>query len=186
MSLQNTKLLINLDTSGQYRRVIEICRATFLKKHTDYGPSWQILRPTSITDQLFIKAKRIRTIEETGKNTVSEPVENEYIGIINYSAIALIIIENNFHDETNIEKLYDSAISRAFETYLAKNQDYGEAWRDMRTSSLTDLILMKILRIRSIEDNHGKTIISEGVDANYIDILNYAVFALIQLLQKKD
>ncbi|MCZ2355148.1 MAG: DUF1599 domain-containing protein [Bacteroidia bacterium] len=169
-----------MNTSDQYYQVIATCKQLFLKKHLDYGASWQILRLTSVTDQLFIKAKRIRTIEDTGKNSVQEPIENEYVGLINYAIIALIILSGGNHED-NIEKYYDQAVVRAFETYLAKNQDYGEAWRDMRTSSLTDLILMKILRIRSIEDNNGKTIASEGVDANYIDILNYAVFALIQL-----
>lgn len=170
----------------QYDEALGRCREIFLKKTRDYGTAWRILRPKSLTDQIFIKAQRIRTIEETGENRVGEDVRDEYIGIVNYCIMALLQLElSDKHDmEMPLEKvsaLYDAKAQLARELMIRKNHDYGEAWREMRVSSLTDLILMKILRIRQIEDNQGKTIISEGIDANYLDMINYALFALIRL-----
>jgi len=174
------------DTSLQFTKVIEICRNIFQKKTMDYGTAWRILRASSLTDQLFIKAQRIRTIQETNENRVGERVEDEFIAIVNYCVMALIQLQKGeklpmeLPAETAL-KLYDETTQEAHDLMMKKNHDYGEAWRDMRVSSLTDLILMKILRVKQIEDNQGKTVISEGVDANYYDMLNYAVFALIHL-----
>ena len=152
----------------------------------DYGSAWRILRTSSLTDQIFIKANRVRTIQETGESKVDEGIEPEFIGMINYSAMALIQLDKEGDDdlELGLEEgtaLYESKLKLAKELMLNKNHDYGEAWRDMRISSLTDLILMKLLRIKQIEDNKGKTLISEGIDANYFDIINYAIFALIRI-----
>lgn len=173
-------------TTEQYTKVISSCRDIFSKKTKDYGTAWRILRASSLTDQLFIKAQRIRTLQETGESRVGEGVYEEFQAIVNYCIMALIQIENK--DLTELElgeeratALYDHYAKEAFELMQRKNHDYGEAWRDMRVSSLTDLILMKILRVKQIEDNQGKTIISEGIDANYFDMLNYAVFSLIHL-----
>jgi hypothetical protein len=172
-------------TEQEYDAAVRVCKDIFLKKNHDYGTSWRILRPSSITDQLFIKAKRIKTLEEkTAK--VSEGKISEYIAIVNYAVIGIIQLElaatENFEMSTNVlEKNYDSIIAETRELMFLKNHDYGEAWRDMRISSLTDLILMKLLRIKQIENNKGNTLISEGVKANYQDILNYAIFALIRL-----
>lgn len=173
-------------TLEQYDAALESCRDIFLKKTKDYGTAWRILRPKSLTDQIFIKAQRIRTIEETGENKVGEGVTDEYAGIINYCIMAQLQLEMGASDgqELAYEKaaeLYDGKAQLARNLMIAKNTDYGEAWRDMRVSSLTDLILMKILRTRQIEDNNGKTLISEGLDANYLDMMNYALFALIRL-----
>jgi len=171
-------------TEGQYRKVIAKCRSVFAKKATDYGTAWRIMRVSSITDQIFIKAQRVRTIQETGENRVGESVESEFIAIVNYCTMGLIQLDGVGEAEISSEKakvLYDQKTSLAFELMKEKNHDYGEAWRDMRISSLTDLIMMKVLRTKQIEDNKGKTLISEGIDANYLDMLNYAVFALIQL-----
>jgi len=152
----------------------------------DYGASWRILRTTSLTDQIFIKANRIRTLETIGESKVGEGIEPEFLGIINYCLMALIQIDKGFANEPDLkpeaaESLFLEKFEVAKNLMLAKNHDYGEAWRDMRVSSFTDLILVKLLRIKEIENNQGKTIVSEGVDANYLDIVNYAVFALIQL-----
>lgn len=173
-------------TNIEYTNVVNVCRDIFLKKTKDYGTAWRILRPSSLTDQLFIKAQRIRTIQETGLNKVGESVEDEFKAIVNYCVMALIqLLEKDLNDfelsEGQVTTLYDKYVKVAHELMTKKNHDYGEAWRDMRVSSLTDLILMKILRIKQIEDNQGETLISEGVDANYFDMLNYAVFALIHL-----
>ncbi len=173
-------------TSLQYDQAISLCKDIYLKKMQDYGSAWRILRTSSLTDQIYIKAQRIRSIEEKKSHKVDEGVESEFIGIVNYAAIALIQLE--LGEKGPMELKSDDAILR-FEQQLAKakalmlnkNHDYGEAWRDMRVSSMTDLILMKLLRIKQIEDNSGSTLISEGVDANYFDIINYAVFALIKL-----
>jgi len=174
------------ETSAQYTKVIADCRDIFQKKTRDYGTAWRILRPGSLTDQIFIKAQRIRTIQETGENKVGESIEDEFKAIINYCVMAVIQLE--YGDKLPLElpeeeavRLYDKVTKETHDLMLRKNHDYGEAWRDMRVSSLTDLILMKILRVKQIEDNQGKTIISEGIDANYIDMLNYSVFALIHL-----
>lgn len=172
-------------TSQEYSGIIAYCREIFQKKTRDYGTAWRILRPSSLTDQLFIKAQRIRTIQETGENKVGERVEDEFVAIVNYCLMALIQLREDGLDmelsEEHALKLYDKYSDEAYELMQRKNHDYGEAWRDMRVSSLTDLILMKILRIKQIEDNSGHTIISEGIDANYFDMLNYAVFSLIHL-----
>lgn len=173
-------------TEKEFDKIINNCLEIFSKKTHDYGTAWRILRSSSLTDQIFIKAQRIRTIQETGENKVGESVEGEFIAIVNYCIMALIQLEKN--EELAIEmeaaeaiQLYSEYAQKAKELMLRKNHDYGEAWRDMRVSSLTDLILMKLLRIKQIEDHQGKTLISEGVDANYYDMLNYAVFALIHL-----
>ena len=173
-------------TEEQYTNIIENCRSIFEKKTKDYGTAWRILRPSSLTDQIFIKAQRIRTIQETGENKVGENINDEFIAIVNYCIMALVQLSNDNEltlelSDENALALYDEYADKAKELMLKKNHDYGEAWRDMRVNSLTDLILMKILRVKQIEDNKGKTIISEGIDANYYDMLNYAVFALIHL-----
>jgi hypothetical protein len=174
-----------MQTSEQYTKVISSCREIYTKKTKDYGTAWRILRPSSLTDQIFIKAQRIRTIQETGSNLVGESISSEFQAIVNYCIMALIQLEytsdNLELSEADACNLYDTYANEAFELMKKKNHDYGEAWRDMRVSSLTDLILMKILRVKQIEDNQGKTLISEGIDANYYDMLNYAVFSLIHL-----
>ncbi len=157
-----------------------------MKKTIDYGTAWRILRTSSITDQIFIKASRIRSIEEKGISRIDEPVQDEYIGIVNYCVMALVQLEMNSEDGLDLEVseaegLYDKWVEVSKELMEDKNHDYGEAWRDMRVSSMTDLILMKLLRVKQIEENEGQTIISEGLDANYLDIINYAIFALIKL-----
>ncbi len=172
------------NTIIEFTNVITNCREIFTAKTKDYGTAWRILRPTSLTDQLFIKANRIKTIQETGVNQVGESIEGEFKAIVNYCVIALIQLKETDLVELELDLnqatlLYDRYMNSAIELMSKKNHDYGEAWRDMRVSSLTDLILMKILRIKQIEDNDGKTSISEGIDANYYDMLNYAVFALI-------
>lgn len=174
------------DTSLQFDTVVSKCTEIFKKKTIDYGTAWRILRSSSLTDQIFIKANRIRTIQETGSSKVNEGVEPEFIGIVNYCVMALIQLdlEKDNRLELPADEVishYQKKIQEAKDLMMAKNHDYGEAWRDMRVSSLTDLILMKILRVKQIEDNEGKTIISEGIDANYFDMLNYSVFALIHL-----
>jgi hypothetical protein len=173
-----------INTAEQYKKVIANCRSIFVKKGKDYGTAWRVLRVSSLTDQIFIKAQRIRTIQETGVNKVGEDIQGEFIAIVNYCAMGLIQLQigTETTDEIPLEEAierYDEKTSVAFDLMENKNHDYGEAWRDMRVSSLTDLIMMKILRTKQIEDNDGKTLISEGVDANYLDMLNYAVFALV-------
>ncbi len=173
-------------TSKQYEEVINQCKDIFLKKMKDYGTAWRNLRPKSLTDQIFIKAQRIKSIEEKGTQKVHDDITGEYIGIINYCLIALIQLElaNDSRIDLpyqEVEHLYLKYIANTQKLMEDKNHDYGEAWRDMRLSSLTDLILMKIFRVKQIEDNQGQTIISEGVDANYMDMINYAVFAMIKL-----
>ncbi len=170
-------------TLAQYDQQFNKCRELFKKKTIDYGTAWRILRPSSLTDQIFIKANRIRTLQENGLSKVDEGIEPEFIGIVNYCIMALVQLETN---ETKLElgaekamKLYDTYAKKVRDLMQAKNHDYGEAWRDMRVSSLTDLILMKILRTKQIENNQGKTLVSEGIDANYYDMINYALFALI-------
>ncbi len=173
-------------TFKQYLKETKTCRNLFLKKNKDYGTAWRILRTSSLTDQLFIKAKRIRSIEQNGMMKVDEGVTSEYIGLVNYCIMALIQLELNEEAPLELEEkvvvdLYDKYHDATFELMKAKNHDYGEAWRDMRRSSLTDLILMKIFRVKQIEDNKGKTLVSEGLDANFQDIINYSVFALIKI-----
>ena len=170
----------------EYDAVITICKDLFIKKTKDYGTAWRILRPSSITDQIFIKAQRIRTLEEKKISKVGEDIIPEYIGIINYCIIAMMQLELNANapfelPSEQVEIEFNKKANETKELMFAKNHDYGEAWRDMRISSLTDLILMKILRVKQIEDNQGQTLASEGVKANYQDMLNYSVFALIKL-----
>jgi hypothetical protein len=172
-------------TINQYNSQISKCRQLFESKNKDYGTSWRILRPTSITDQIMIKALRIRSIEETKENKVGESIEDEFIGIYNYSIIGLMQLKywnspNEFSFD-EIMRLYDQELEATRQLMVKKNHDYGEAWREMRVSSFTDLILMKINRTKQIEDNKGQTIVSEGIDANYKDMMNYAIFALITL-----
>jgi hypothetical protein len=174
------------NTSQEFDAVIAVCKSLFLKKTKDYGTAWRILRPASITDQIFIKAQRIRTLEEKKVSKVGEGIIPEYIGIINYCVIAMMQLELNESDPLEmelkaVETKYDDLVNENKALMFNKNHDYGEAWRDMRISSLTDLILMKIFRVKQIEDNLGQTLASEGVKANYQDMLNYAVFALIKL-----
>jgi hypothetical protein len=183
--------LVMNKTTAQFDEAIKDCKDIFIKKMQDYGTAWRILRLSSITDQIFIKAQRIRSIEDKGTMRVNEDIRNEYIGIINYSVIALIQIELGTSSDTNLPAdkaitLYDQYVNKAKSLMENKNHDYDEAWREMRVSSLTDLILMKLMRVKQIEDNKGRTIISEGIDANYLDLINYAVFALIRLNEKKD
>ena len=179
------------NTSKQYDEAIEACRSIFEKKMKDYDSAWRILRTSSLTDQIYIKAKRIRSIEEKGMSKVQEGIVPEFIGIINYSIMALVQLKKGYSEETNmpVEEVmeeYNTFVATAKGLMENKNHDYDEAWREMRTSSLTDLILQKLLRIKQIENNKGKTLVSEGIDANYLDMINYAVFALIQLKENGD
>lgn len=178
---------MNNITSTQFDIAITECKEIFMTKMKDYGTAWRILRTTSLTDQIYIKAKRIRSIDELGSQKIEEGVKPEFIGIINYSIIALVQLELGVAEKDinlpieEAEILYDKYVKASKSLMEDKNHDYGEAWRNMRISSLTDIILMKLLRIKQIEDNDGKTRISEGLDANYFDILNYSIFALIKL-----
>jgi len=181
--------LIN-QTSIQYDAAIKKCREIFIKKNTDYGTSWRVMRLSSITDQIFIKAQRLKTIELKGEQKVNDDEISEYIGIINYCVIALIQIE--LKESTAVEldtailtSLYDKYIALTKSLMEQKNHDYGEAWRDMRVSTFTDMMLMRLLRIKQIEDSKGKTVMSEGIDANFQDMINYSVFALIHLSEEK-
>ena len=176
-------------TNKEYANVINVCRDIFSKKTKDYGTAWRVLRPSSLTDQIFIKAQSIRTLQETGENKVGESAEDEFKAIINYCIMAIIQLRETSLTELEVDSsiadaLYEKYATEAYELMAKKNHDYGEAWRSMRVSSLTDLILMKLLRVKQIEDNEGATIISEGIDANYFDMLNYAVFSLILLTEK--
>lgn len=173
-------------TATEYKEVIGTCKALFAKKTHDYGTAWRVLRLPSITDQIFIKAQRIRSIQEKGVQKVNDPIKDEFVGIINYCIIALIQMELTHSQQMEmtfgeLEPLYDKAAADTFDLLQNKNHDYGEAWRDMRVGSMTDIILMKLLRVKQIEDNAGKTLVSEGVKANYQDMINYAVFCLIKL-----
>jgi Nucleotide modification associated domain 1 len=171
-------------TSQQYDKVIGICRDLYIKKMTDYGSAWRILRLPSLTDQIFIKAQRIRSLQENEVRKVNEDETSEFIGIINYCIMALIQIDKGIANQPDMNvavatQLYDEKVALTKQLMQDKNHDYGEAWREMRVSSLTDLILQKLLRVKQIEDNKGKTLVSEGIDANYQDMINYSVFALI-------
>lgn len=177
-------------TLTQYQTATDLAKDIFIKKTKDYGTAWRILRPSSLTDQLYIKASRIRSIQEKGQSKVEDPIDLEFVGIINYSVMALIQLEHKDLSELEmpveeVDALYAHYIKVAKDLMTSKNHDYGEAWRDMRVSSITDLILMKLLRVKKIEGNDGKTIISEGLDANYLDMINYAVFAMILLEEQK-
>jgi len=174
------------NTINEYKQVVKRCKEVFEKKAIDYGTAWRILRLSSITDQIFIKAQRIRSVQEKGKQKVGDDVASEFLGIINYCLIALIQITLKDDDRPEIpydelSPLYDESAEQTRLLLADKNHDYGEAWREMRISSITDIILMKLMRIKQIEDNEGKTLISEGIAANYQDIINYAVFCLIKL-----
>lgn len=174
------------DTKEQFEKVISQCRELFAKKLKDYGPSWRIMRPQSITDQLFIKANRIRSLEIKGTSRIDEGIRPEFVAIVNYGIIGLIQLALGFADTTDLSEeealtLYDKYMTETKELMYAKNHDYDEAWRGMRISSYTDLILMKIYRTKQIESHDGRTLVSEGVDANYMDMVNYALFGLIKL-----
>lgn len=174
------------DTKKQYEKVVANCRELFAKKLHDYGPAWRIMRPSSVTDQLFIKANRIRSIEIKGVAMVNEGIQPEFMAIVNYGVIGLIQLELGYAETADISnekalELYDKYVNTAMNLMLAKNHDYDEAWRGMRISSYTDVILMKLYRTKQIEDLAGKTLVSEGIDANFMDMINYAVFGLIKL-----
>ena len=178
-----------MNTEDSFDLIINNCHNLFNKKMLDYGSAWRILRLSSLTDQIFIKAQRIRSIEQKGKQEVDDSVDGEFQGIINYSIIALIQLDKGLADtaDLNLEQasnLHQHYANKAKTLMLAKNHDYDEAWRDMRVSSFTDLILQKLLRVKQIEDNQGETIVSEGIDANYFDMINYSIFALIKLSKK--
>ncbi len=175
-----------MDTKEQFDAVIAVCRDIYSKKLHDYGAAWRIMRPESITDQIFIKANRIRTLETKGVSKVGEGIRPELIGIVNYGIMGLIQLEKGYAESSDITteeavELYDRHMKKTVELMLAKNHDYDEAWRSMRTTSYTDLILMKLYRTKQIEDNQNKTLISEGIDANYMDMVNYALFGLIKI-----
>nr|WP_309757194.1 DUF1599 domain-containing protein [Flavobacterium sp.] len=172
------------NTSKEYDSVIATCRALFINKMKDYGCAWRILRLPSLTDQIYIKAQRIRSLQENEVRKIDEDETGEFIGIINYSIMSLIQLELGVVDQPDLEvakatELYDAKVKLTKDLMEDKNHDYGEAWREMRVSSLTDLILQKLLRVKQIEDNKGKTLVSEGIDANYQDMINYSIFALI-------
>lgn len=174
------------NTEQEFKDVLTECRKLFASKLHDYGASWRILRATSLTDQLFIKAKRIRSLEITGKSLVGDGIRPEFIALINYSIVGLIQLEKGFADKVDLSNeealaLYDQYAKEAYDLMLKKNHDYGEAWREMRVSSYTDLILTKIERVKEMEDIQGEVLVSEGIDANYMDIMNYAVFGAIKL-----
>jgi hypothetical protein len=177
---------MNAKTSSEYKEVMAACKALFAKKTHDYGTAWRVLRLPSITDQIYIKAQRIRTIQEKGTQKVADPIRDEFVGIINYCIIAMIQMSMAESSEMEVayaklEPMYDRVSEETFDLLQNKNHDYQEAWRDMRVSSMTDIILMKLLRVKQIEDNSGKTLASEGVKANYQDMINYAVFCLIKM-----
>ena len=178
-------------TEEEFALETKRCRDIFEKKTRDYGTSWRIMRLPSLTDQIFIKANRIRSIEETGENRIGDDVQGEYRAMVNYAVMALVQQELTGNDEMELPldkamQLYDKHLKRTVSLMLDKNHDYGEAWRQMRVSSMTDLILMKLRRIKQIEDNDGKTIISEGVEGSYMDIINYSLFCLIRLEELKN
>lgn len=178
------------NTEEQFKNVMKECRELFNKKLHDYGASWRLLRPESLTDQLLIKAKRIRSLEIKKKSLVGEGICPEFIGLINYGIIGLIQLEHGFVDAVDMTteealSLYDKYAKAALELMLKKNHDYDEVWRAMRVSSYTDFILTKLVRIKEIEDINGQTLVSEGIDANYMDIINYAVFGVIKLTEKE-
>ncbi len=184
-------LVMVKNTTAEYQQVVEQCRDIFDKKMRDYGAAWRIMRTESLTDQIYIKANRIRTLQRTAERLVNEGVEPEFIGIINYSAMAIIQLQLGVVDQPDLEpekasELHRQVLDDAFDLMSKKNHDYDEAWRSMRISSMTDLILMKLLRVKEIEDNDGKTIVSEGLDANYFDMINYAVFCMIKINEGKE
>lgn len=174
------------DTAAQYDKVLAECKALFQKKFDDYGASWRVMRPTAVTDQIYIKAQRIRSIQEKGQSLVNEGIRCEFIAIVNYGIMGLVQLEHGYsnapeQDHQTLLKWYNEYVAKARRLMLSKNHDYGEAWRSMRISSLTDIILQKIYRTKQIEDNRGAVSVSEGIDANYLDMINYAAFAVIRL-----
>ncbi len=178
-------------TNDQYLAIAESCKQIFLEKYDDYGPSWMAFRPKSLTDQMIIKARRIRQLEGGRESKVGDGIADEYRALVNYGIMALLQMDHDLDpecppDRSSIEKLYDEQMKKAYDLMQAKNHDYGEAWRDLRTSSMTDLILVKLLRIRRIEENEGATKVSEGIESNYLDIINYSIFALIILTENQD
>ena len=178
----------NPETEKQFKETLEGCRTLFAKKLHDYNASWRMLRPSSLTDQLLIKARRIRSIEVKGKAMVEDDIRSEFVALINYGIVGLIQLEKGFADSVDITNdealaLYDKYASEALQLMLRKNHDYNEAWRDMRISSYTDFILTKIQRIKEIEGLDGKTLVSEGIDSNYMDIINYACFGAIKMAE---
>lgn len=189
--LTDSKLDIKLgnDTLQRYDAIIGGCREIYRVKTHDYGTSWRVLRPRSLTDQIYIKAKRIATIEAKGIQKVDDSIAEEFKGIINYSIIALIQVELGWGSEEDLSEkraleLFDKKANSTRQLMLRKNHDYGEAWRDMRDSSFTDMVMMKLMRLKKIEDNNGKTLVSEGVESHYQDIINYSVFALIKMSEQ--
>ena len=177
---------VETQTSNEYKEVIARCKELFRKKTLDYGTAWRILRLSSLTDQIFIKAQRVRSIQEKGSQKVNDPIVDEFVGIVNYCLIALIQISLADDERLEIpfaelEPLYDHWTGATKGLLENKNHDYGEAWRDMRVSSMTDIVLMKLFRVKQIEDNQGQTLVSEGIEANYQDMINYSVFCLIKL-----
>jgi hypothetical protein len=180
-----------MNTAEQFDAVLSKCHGLFEKKGKDYGTAWRILRLPSLTDQIFIKAQRLRSIEQKGEQLVDDPLEGEFIGILNYSIMALIQLDKGIAEQPDMDweeasAAYLEKANEAKELMLKKNHDYGEAWRDMRVPSFTDLIIQKLLRVKQIEDNKGKTLVSEGLDANYLDMINYSVFALIKFMEKAE
>lgn len=178
-------------TEEQFGNIIAECRLLFTQKFKDYGASWRVMRPTAITDQISIKAKRIRSVQVKGENKVGESLKNEFIAIVNYAIMGMVQLEKGYTDAPEEEKKvllswYDEYAERSKQLMFSKNHDYGEAWRSMRISSITDIILQKIFRTKQIEDNQGSTKVSEGIDANYLDMLNYAIFALIKISEGED
>lgn len=179
------------DTKSQFFAVLAQCRDLFINKMKDYGPAWRILRTPSITDQIYIKVKRIRTLQTASERLVDEGIEPEFVGIVNYAAMGIIQLQLGVVDQPDLTSeeattLYGKVTTEAYELMARKNHDYDEAWREMRVSSITDLIMSKVLRTKSIEDHGGKTLVSEGLDANYYDMINYAVFALILLTEREE
>jgi len=177
---------MNQKTAVEYKEVLATCKSLFEKKTKDYGTAWRILRIPSITDQIWIKAQRIRSIQEKGTQKVDDPIKDEFIGIINYCIIAILQLSDSFGSKMEvkweeIQPAYDQVVAETFDLLQNKNHDYDEAWREMRVSSMTDIILMKLLRVKQIENNAGKTLVSEGVKANYQDMINYSVFCMIKL-----
>jgi hypothetical protein len=181
---------MNNQTINQFNTVVTQCKRLFEAKTTDYGPAWRILRPSSLTDQIYIKANRIRSLQTKSRQLVDEGIESEFVGIVNYSAMAIIQLRLKPVDQPDLNldetiTLFNDVLNESIALMQRKNHDYDEAWRNMRVSSLTDIILMKLLRIKQIEDNNGATMVSEGIDANYFDIINYSIFALILLNEGK-
>ncbi|MDN4754258.1 DUF1599 domain-containing protein [Porphyromonadaceae bacterium W3.11] len=190
-SIQTSKGGKSHDTEHQYDEVLNTCRTLFGKKFKDYGASWRVMRPSAVTDQIFIKAQRIRSVQESGKNLVNESLKGEFIGIVNYGIMGLVQLEHSYNNTPNEDReelmsWYDTYAGRSRQLMLAKNHDYGEAWRSMRISSITDIILQKVFRTKQIEDNRGEVSVSEGIDANYLDMINYAIFALILISEGID